>query len=289
VTLYMTKTWGFSTPSGPLQFSTNGWRTNARSTLEPGDMVVIVGTKGAETDEDEQGRILGLMEPTRHVVSSLDYDLIRGPQDLDPAGNYKWPFGLELVRAWRFDHPRPLLTDMTPRRFHMDSAQGIVRLESSEADSILALPRTEVGLLSAIAARARVAGADAARRKAAPPPTTERTGIMHMRRAPAFTYAMEIQGAKHSAVKIGWAFDWLQRERVFNHAALPVIGGLRYKAKLHQLFDTARDAFRMEQWLLNRFDDRRHVNNIEIVTPLTLAELQSDWTDYLVMVRRQAR
>jgi hypothetical protein len=99
MTLYLTKTWGFSSPSGPLQFSTNGWRTNARNALKSGYMVLIVGTKGSETDEDEQGRILGLMEPTKHVVSSLDYDLIRGPQDLDAAGNYKWPFGLELVRA----------------------------------------------------------------------------------------------------------------------------------------------------------------------------------------------
>lgn len=26
VTLYMTKTWGFDSPSGPLQFSMQGWR-----------------------------------------------------------------------------------------------------------------------------------------------------------------------------------------------------------------------------------------------------------------------
>lgn len=289
MTLYLTKTWGFSSPSGPLQFSTNGWRTNARNALKSGDMVLIVGTKGSETDEDERGRILGLMEPTKHVVSSLDYDLIRGPQDLDAAGNYKWPFGLELVRAWRFDDPRPLLTDLTARRFNMDSAQGIVPLEPSEETSILALPRTEVGLLSAIAARARVEGADAARRKAAPPPTTERTGIMHMRRAPAFTYAMEIQGAKQPAIKIGWAFDWAQRERALNHAAMPAIGGLRYKTRLHQLFHTAKDAFRMEQWILRRFDHRRHASNVEVVTPLTLDELQSAWTDYLMMVRREVR
>jgi hypothetical protein len=286
MTLYLTKTWGFTSPSGPLQFSTNGWRTNARNVLKPGDMVLIVGTKGAETDDDEQGRILGLMEPTRHVVSSLDYDLVRGPQDLDATGRYKWPYGLELVRAWRFDDPRPLLTDLTARRFHMDSAQGIVALEPEEEGAILALPRTEVGLLSAIAARARVEGSDAARRKAAPPPTTERTGIMHMRRAPAFTYAMEIQGADRPAMKIGWAYDWSQRERGFNHAAMPAIGGLRYKTKLHQLFGTARKAFSMEQWLLQRFDSRRHANNVEILVPLTLEEIQRAWTDYLLMSRR---
>jgi hypothetical protein len=142
--VYLTKTWGFSAPSGPLQFSTAGWRTTARGMLEPGDLVVIVGTKGAETDEPERGKVLGLMEPTRHVVSSLDYDLIRGPQDLDASGRYKWPFGLELTRAWRIDDPRPLLSDISSRRFHMDSAQGIVLLDDPDAQAILALPRTQV-------------------------------------------------------------------------------------------------------------------------------------------------
>lgn len=287
MTVFLTKTWGFGSPSGPLQFSTNGWRNNARNVLRPGDLVVIVGTKGNETSEDERGRILGLMEPTQHVVSSLDYDLIRGPQDLDANGQYKWPFGLELTRAWRFDDPRPLLSDITSRRFHMDAAQGIVALDDEDAARILALPRTEVGLLSAIAARARVDGADMARRKAAPPPTTQRRGVMHMRRAPAFTYAMEVQGAKQSAFKIGWAFDWSQRERTFNHAAMPDIGGLRYKTKLHQIFSTAREAFRMEQWLLRRFDHRRHPHNVEILTPISWDEVQRAWMDYLLMARRQ--
>lgn len=286
MTLYLTKTWGFSVPSGPMQFSVNGWRTRAQGMLKPGDLVVIVGTKGIETLEEEQGRLLGIMEPTRHVVSSLDYGLARGPQDFNKAGDYKWPYGLELLRAWRFDDPRPLLTDLVARRFNMDAVQGIVALEADEAARILALPRSQVGLLSPIAARARVEGADAARRKAAPPPTTQRTGIMLMRRAPAFTYAMEILGAKEPAIKIGWAFDWSQRERTFNHTAMPAIGGLRYKTELHHLFDTAREAFRMEQSLLARFDQRRHPHNAEIVTPATLDDVKVAWIDYLVSLRR---
>jgi len=285
--VFLTKTWGFSSPCGPLQFSTNGWRNNARDILSDDDLVVIVGTKGEETREDERGRILGLMQPSRHVVSSLDYDLIRGPQDLDDAGNYKWPFGLELTRAWRIESPRPLLNDITNRPFHMDAVQGIVRLDSVEAARILSLPRIEVELLSPISARARVEGAEAARRKAAPPPTTRRAGVMHMRRAPAFTYAMAIVGAEKPAVKIGWAFDWMERQRTFNHAAMPAIGGLRYKTELHQLFATAREAFHMEQWLLERFDKQRHPHNIEIVTPATIAEVQKAWTDYLVLARRK--
>jgi hypothetical protein len=283
--VYLTKTWGFGIPSGPLQFSTAGWRTTAQGMLEPGDLVAIVGTKGAETDEDERGKVLGLMEPTPHVVSSLDFDLVRGPQDFDASGRYKWPFGLELTRAWQIDDPRPRLSDISSRRFNMDSAQGIVLLDDFEARAVLALPRTEVGLLSSVAARARVEGVDIARRKAAPPPTTERRGIMHVRRAAAFTYAMEIVGAAKPAVKVGWAFDWMQRERHFNHSAMPALGGLRYKTRLHHLFATARDAFGMEQALLRRFGALRHSSNVEILAPMSMAEINRAWTDYLISLR----
>ncbi len=44
--IFITKVWGFSPPVGPLQFSSDGWRRNAREVLKPGDLVVLVGTKG---------------------------------------------------------------------------------------------------------------------------------------------------------------------------------------------------------------------------------------------------
>jgi hypothetical protein len=205
MTMYMTKTWGFSVPCGPLQFSLSGFRDRARGLLQPGDLVAIVGTFGANTPEEERGMILGLMEPPTVVVSSLDYfdlDAVR-EVDSDEHGNYRWPFGLELRAAWRFTEPRTALGDISARQFHMDSAQGIVPLLPNEAEAILNLPREPVPLLSPLRARVRVEGLNAARRRAAPPPSTTRTGIMHIRRAPAFTYAMRLEGATTSAFKIG--------------------------------------------------------------------------------------
>lgn len=283
----MTKTWGFRTPSGPLQFSLQGWRDRARQLLKPGDLVVIVGTMGDETLEEERGRILGLMEPSTVVVSSLDYDLARGPRDFDDAGNYRWPYGLELHQAWRFAEPRARLAEISARRFSMDSAQGIVPLLEREAGQILALPREPVGLRRAVKASARVEGEEAARRKGAPPPTTTRTGFMHMRRAPAFTYVMAIEGASVPAFKIGWAFDWKQRERQFNQAAMPAIGGLRYKTVFKELWQTANEAFRMEQSLLRDFDSNRHPSNSEIVSKISVETVQQAWIDYLRISRRR--
>ena len=102
--------------------------------------------------------ILGLMEPSMVVVSSLDYfdlDAVR-EVDRDEHGNYRWPFGLELRAAWRFTEPRTALGDISARQFHMDSAQGIVPLLPNEADAILNLPRESVPLLSPLRARVRV-------------------------------------------------------------------------------------------------------------------------------------
>jgi hypothetical protein len=290
MTVYMTKTWGFGSPSGPLQFSQRGWRDRARGMLKPGDLVVIVGTMGQETLPEEHGMILGLMEPTTTVVSSLDYDLARGPRDYDEAGNYRWPFGLELLRAWRFSEPRTALTEISRRRFNMDSAQGVVPLLADEVGAILLLPREPVSLLRPARTEARVSGLEAARRRGAPPPSTQRTGVMHMRRAPAFTYAMIVEGASTPSFKIGWAFDWKQRERHFNQAAMPDLGGVRYRTMLHELWDTAKDAFLMEQALLRTFDVLRHPHNREVVSSVAADTVQKQWIDYLIAHRaRRAR
>jgi len=52
---------------------------------------------------------------------------------------------------------------------------------------------------------------------------------MHVRHAPAYTYAMKIEGTAETLFKVGWAFDYKKRQRDFNLSSLPQLGGLRYK------------------------------------------------------------
>ena len=104
---------------------------------------------------------------------------------------------------------------------------------------------------------------------------------MHVRAFPAYTYVMEIKGPQRLAYKIGWSFDFNQRARQFNQAALPALGGVRYTPKLSHLWDTARQAFRMEQALLNRFAQCRHRDNHEVLHGLTLDELAGFWIGYI--------
>lgn len=214
-------------------------------------------------------------------VLSLDFDLPRRNQDVDEGGNYKWPYALLNKRAWRLID-RPLLKKISTRNFNMDAVLGIVALNEQEAEKVAALGREEVPLLEPrIAARARIHGLDAARRRASPPPTTVRRGVMHMRSAPAYTYAFEIKGASAKAFKVGWAFDFKSRARQFNQAAMPALGGLRYAPNLYYLWDTARQAYRMEQGILAHFNNKRHRDNHELLFEVTEEELQLVWFSLL--------
>jgi hypothetical protein len=159
----------------------------------------------------------------------------------------------------------------------MDAASGIVALTDEEAAKVIQLAREEAELLATIRTRARVEGEEAARRRTAPLPTTTRTGVMHIRRAPAYTYAMTIEGAKPVSIKIGWAFDFRARERKFNHFALPQIGGLRYQTRLTCLWSTARQAFFMEQAILRQFDGDRHPANREVIYGVPYSTIESAW------------
>jgi hypothetical protein len=282
----MKKTWGFGVPGGPLQFSTPGARDTARTVLRPGEVVVIVGTQDEPTPERQQGKILGLVEPTNIPVSSLAYSFQRRPHDFDEQGNYRWPHGLELRAAWRFLEPLTSLSEVSQRDFGRQGVLGIVAMTPAEEAGILALPRQQIDLLQPLQARARISGEEAARKRAAPPPTTMRTGVMHMRRMSAYTYAMALERGSSSAFKIGWAFNYAERQRQFNAAAMPQLGGIRYKTERFHLWETAMDAFRMEQWLLRRFDKLRHPANREIIAPLTIETLQAAWVEYLLISRR---
>jgi len=273
--LYLTKVWGFDVPCGPLQFGKAGLRDEARKKLLPGDLVVLVGTKGSEPVEADRGRLLGLMEPTTEPVLSLDFPLIVLPEHFT-EGEYKWPYGLLNKRAWRIPDG-PLLKKISSRQFGMVAAAGIVPLTDEEASHVLRLRREEVPLLTSLRVEARIEGEEVARRRGAPPPTTTRTGVMHLRRAPAYTYAMQIQGATSSSFKVGWAFNHRTRVRQFNLYALPEIGGLQYRVRFTELWDTARQAFRMEQHLLKSFDTKRHPANREVICGVTFDELQSSW------------
>jgi hypothetical protein len=242
--------------------------------LKYGDVVILVGTMGEETEPHDKGRVLGVMRPTDEPVMSMDFNVRKSPKDFE-NGEYKWPYGLMNLKAWTIPS-RPLLKDISTRKFSMDSAQGIVELSAEEVEKVKSYKWNEEALLTPNAhAQARMKKKFGAKSTQAPPPTTTRNGVMHMRRAPAFTYIMRISGGQDNVYKIGWAFDYVKRAKQFNHASMPEIGGLKYSPIWFHLWDTAMQAFKAEQHLLETLKGFRHEKNQEIVIGLSEKEMES--------------
>lgn len=287
--LFLTKVRNWDVPVGPMQFRTNGLRENAIQQLSKGDRVVLVGTMSDGVPENMKGRLLGVMEPSREPVMSLDFAMPKRPEDFK-GEEYKWPWGLMNFRAWSLPQ-RPKLKDISEREFGMFSTQGIVSLDSEEAARVLALEWREEELLKPTAQASRrmeKKHGHGVSKRSSPPPTTTRRGVMHMRGAPAYTYAMKIIGASPDAIKIGWAFDYKSRARQFNRGAMPGLGGLKYNPIRFHLWDTARQAYAMEQKLLAGWDDRLHPDNREIVLGLSDDDLGAAWQAFIIDNLRQS-
>jgi hypothetical protein len=127
------------------------------------------------------------------------------------------------------------------------------------------------------------------RRGGAPPPTTIRQGVMHLRHAQAYTYLMQIEGASELAFKIGWAFEYTSRQKEFNQAALPVLGGLRYVIRKYHLWDTAKQAFKMEQELLSNFEKNRHSANREVIFGISFEMIEAAWGQFVAKLSRRSK
>lgn len=92
---------------------------------------------------------------------------------------------------------------------------------------------------------------------------------------------MRLEGARQSAFKIGWAFDYEKRARQFNRAALPNLGGIEYKVFLCHRWDTAKMAYHMEQNILKYLSQKRLSENNEIVTEIKEEEIKKLWCDLI--------
>lgn len=280
--MFMTKVWGANSPSGPLQFNEPARRASAIRALQNGGDVLLVGTKGPPTAPQFQGRVLGVMRPSLEPVMTLDYPIIPRTEDYE-NGQYRWPVALANLEAWSIPS-LPKFSSLIPRKFYQDAATGIVPLTPAEEAIIRALVWEPVPLLPMTAAAQERLGIQ---RPYSPPPSDgKRRGVMHMRRAPAHTYAFALIGARQSSFKIGWAFDYEIRRRQFNKASLSKLGGIEYGAERHHRWDTAAQAYRMEQLVLKKFAGKRHSGNHEVIVGVRPDELLSVWTDCVLETRR---
>ncbi len=119
--VFLTKVWGFSPESYlALGFNAKGARIKFLRESQPGDWVILAGTRGFPTASEFQGRLLGKVQlgkdevDVEEILHSIGTDI---PDDhYSEDGKYRWPFGLPMINAKRFtDLPKSTFWELSSR------------------------------------------------------------------------------------------------------------------------------------------------------------------------------
>lgn len=254
--------WGFEPETHPaIMASSDGFRDSLRKASRFGDFVMFVGTKGPPTADEERGRLLGLANFEDTPVDTLDIcpkDTFR-PHHFE-GGSFKWPKALPILRAWRFDAPLPVLTDILERQLPRSATLGFVKLSERDRQAIMALPRHEVTVpqVEIVSRNAFLGSALANNRIGAtngPMPTTHTGTITQNTDQTAFTYAMRFGDS--DIWKFGWCFNPEKRRRNLNAHIPTELFSAEWKVVYTQAWPNAESAYAMEQAVLKRFANER--------------------------------
>lgn len=261
--IFASRFWGFNPDTHPaVTFGLDGNRDRLLSFSDTEDLVLFVGTTGYPTLPDEQGRLLGLAEFSRIPVEALDIlDRNALPDHAFKDGEYKWPKALAMLRAWRFDDPRPRLVDVLQKQLPMYATVGVVELDTIDRNAVLALPRTEVPVRPsrAIADMSRLNQALRHNRPTTGPAAASWEGqVSRDVSGPSQTYALRF--GRSDIWKIGWAKDAKARCKEINaHVPHEYLSEL-WTLKLVQNWPTGEDAYKMEQRVFSTLDGFRTID-----------------------------
>lgn len=262
VRIFASRFWGFSPEVHPaVTFGLDGNRDRLLQLSRSRDLVLFVGTMGPPTEADEQGRLLGLAQFGRIPVDALDLlDRDSLPEHSFKDGQYKWPKALAMLRAWRFDDPRPLLTKVLQRQLAMYATVGVIQLDDIDREAVLQLSAHEVPVRESNAA-ARLTGIQEALRNNRPttgPAASNWTGqVSRDVSGDAQTYGLRF--GKTDIWKVGWAIDAKMRCKEINKHIPTEVLAQEWKLKYVQNWKSGEDAFNMEQRVFGTLSKHRTI------------------------------
>lgn len=251
--VFITRVWGFDPERWPvITFGLEGNRDNLLQDSSPGDRIVFVGTLREPTPEPLRGRLLGMAEIGRIAVDTLDVigEDVRGPQDYDEAGHFRWPKAILMVRAWRFG-PQPMLLDVLAEQLPYHATSQAVLLDGRDADAVMSLNAEEVEIPASealVKARLLDKALNPGRPTTGPEPKSWEGSTGRDVNRTAFTYALRF--GQTDIWKIGHAVDVKERLKQVNCHIPPEAVPERWNARFQQAWDSETDAYGMEQRVL---------------------------------------
>lgn len=256
VRIFGTRFWGFAPDKYPfVGFSHPGSRDNLIKMSADGDLVLILGTKGTQTAEEDRGQLLGLIEFERTAAFSEDLAPLDADDNWlrDERGQVRWPHAVPALRAWRFVPPQDVW-EVLGRQLTMAATTAVDSLSDSEISRVLTLPKVEVPLLRTRAhvRRERIDANKAAldsRNPGQPGPSPSEWSALTSRvDGPTATYLFRFGNTE--IWKIGISQNPAQRLIALNFSVPSEHLGFGWSIVLQQKWASGALAYKMEQSLL---------------------------------------
>ena len=227
----------------------------------PGDLFLFVATKTKDvTPADKRGRMLGIVEFDRIPVSAeglIAPGKRKNPRDYDKSGNYKWPYGVPIVRAWEFTPP-PDASKFLEKNLSRHTYRYIEELDEEDVKRVLALDREEIDI-SGARERLQQAGIQKAflpsRPTRGPSPSSGLIGYTRENEGPAETYAMRF--GQRNIWKIGYSGNIGRRFKEVNGHIPHEVLGEYWEFFLTKKWRSSTAAHKMEQRVLDLLEDKR--------------------------------
>ncbi len=261
VNVFATRVWGFDPTTWPvITFGLAGNRDKLLKESQVGDLLVFVGTQNEPTPEAMRGKLLGMAEIGRHPVDTLDVlpEASKNPNDYDEYRRFKWPKGILMIKAWRFE-PQPLLLNVLASQLTYQATPQAVLLDALDTDAVLNLKAIEVELPnSEPLKKARLLDrALGGHPTTGPLPSSWQGSTGRDVNRQAFTYAFRFGNS--DIWKIGHAVDIVERIKQVNlHIPSEIIPSA-WRAIYQQKWSDAIEAYTMEQKVLESLEVYRTV------------------------------
>lgn len=290
---FLTKVWGFDPGVYPaLGFNSVGGRSKFLRESQPGDWVILAGTRSRPTELDDQGRLLGMVQlgpqevDVEEVLRSVGTPI---PADhYLPDGSYRWAYGLPMITALRFvDKPdiAGLFGDYLPGTQWASYALDLAEKVGPDAPARIHALRTEpVDIVDAPAIirqreLQRALQLGRSQGPTGPGPSSGRAGSSRDDTG-AFAYLLQMQGARRTVFKVGYSTDVADRVVTLNKGLVPAVTGCSWRVVTTQPFATEAQAYRFEQALHAKLR-RSLVEGETEIYAMTKGDIETHWIGVL--------
>ena len=289
--LFLTKAWGFTPETYPvLGFRNDGARNKFLRESDTDDWVVIAGTRTAQTDSNQRGRLLGMVRLGRtevdveQVLKELGTPI--PPEHILEDGSYRWPRGLPMLEAVRFLTPFPdlkqVVGDYLPGSQWVTYALNVTEaIGQAEAKRISTLPSESAVIAPVPTLRKAKAFEDALslgkKSGSGPPPSTIRAGSQR-EAGSASVYLLCLEGGPNAVWKVGYSRDVKRRLAELNNGLFSPATGYRFSLVKTQKFPEELQAHAFEQQLHEYLEKWRVPGENELYT-VSRKQIERAWID----------